>query len=342
MIPPAVVRRPLIGPLWVALAVLGALLSPVLLPLAALASLFTRHRQPLLLWRFGLTYLVYEALVIVACGGLWVLSGFGLWLRRRRFQLWHYRLLGWLLGGILAEVLTTLRLEIEAEPSQAAGRALSEHRKPLILLSRHAGPGDSFLLVYLLLTRYGRLPRIVMKRGLALDPCIDVLCHRLPNALIDTRDGDLCRAQIGELAAGLDRRGVLVLFPEGGNFSAERRQRAITRLWRQGRGRQAAQAERMEHVMAPKPAGALAALASNPEADVIFAAHTGLGRQAFASELFRAPPTDRRLDMRMWLAPAAERPNTEDEQIEWLFDWWKTLDDWIDAQGTESTARAGG
>jgi hypothetical protein len=39
--------------------------------------------------------------------------------------------------------------------------------------------------------------------------------------------------------------------------------------------------------------------------------------------------------MRMWLAPAAERPADPDEQIEWLFGWWKQLDEWIESRGTE-------
>ena len=37
---------------------------------------------------------------------------------------------------------------------------------PLLVLARHAGPGDSFALVDLLLSRYGRRPRIVLKEDL--------------------------------------------------------------------------------------------------------------------------------------------------------------------------------
>jgi hypothetical protein len=38
------------------------------------------------------------------------------------------------------------------------------------VLSRHAGPGDSFLLVHQLLSVYQRRPRVVMKATLQLDP----------------------------------------------------------------------------------------------------------------------------------------------------------------------------
>jgi hypothetical protein len=37
----------------------------------------------------------------------------------------------------------------------------------------------------------------------------------------------------------------------------------------------------------------------------------------------------------MWLAPAAERPSEPDAQVEWLYGWWKRIDEWIEQQGQE-------
>ena len=54
---------------------------------------------------------------------------------------------------------------------------------PLLVLARHAGPGDSFALVELLLSRYGRRPRIVLKEDLLWDPGLDVLLSRLVGLL---------------------------------------------------------------------------------------------------------------------------------------------------------------
>lgn len=339
--PPVLARRLVIIPLWMMLAVVGTLGSPVALAIAALAGALTGSRQPVRLVHFTLSYLLHETAILAACGGLWVASGFGRRMTSERFQAAHYRLMGRLLEGILQDVLGSLRIDIDAEGSPAAEQALRDPHRPLILFSRHAGPGDSFLIINLLVSRYGRRPRIVMKKALALDPCLDLLCHRLPNALLDTTDREACEAQITIMAEGLDGRGVLVLFPEGGNFTPERRRRAILSLWRQGRGAQASQAEAMEHVMAPKPTGALTALAANPSADVIFAAHTGLGRDAYPLEMWRHPPVGHTLHMRMWLAPASERPSDGEAQMDWLFGWWKALDDWIDSQGTEPTQENG-
>jgi hypothetical protein len=37
----------------------------------------------------------------------------------------------------------------------------------------------------------------------------------------------------------------------------------------------------------------------------------------------------------MWLTPVSGRPTERDAQIAWLYDWWKRLDDWVEAQGSE-------
>jgi hypothetical protein len=90
---------------------------------------------------------------------------------------------------------------------------------------------------------------------------------------------------------------------------------------------------RMEHVLPPRPSGTLAALRSNPAADVVFAAHTGLGLAAYPRDIWRNLPIGRTFRTRMWLAPRAEVPMVEDEVAAWLNDWWSRVDDWIDACG---------
>jgi hypothetical protein len=127
----------------------------------------------------------------------------------------------------------------------------------------------------------------------------------------------------------LGKRGVLLLYPEGANFSSERRRSAIARLRRKGEHRAAAEAERMPHVLPPKPAGALAALRGNPGAAVIFAVHTGLGLAAQPRDIYRDMPIGRTLRSHMWLIPAAERPIDPEQQVAWLGDRWKQIDQWI-------------
>ncbi len=312
--PPTSIRRPLTVTTWLLMSAFGLLLSPVLLALAAIWAAIIRRPQPVLLMRFLIAYFARELGVILACGGLWLASGFGAGIRSPRFRRLHYRLLRWFVDGLASRVRELLEIDVSPELSPGVAEAL-QREQPLLFFSRHAGPGDTVLLIDLLLCRYSRLPSVAFKDTLAIDPSVDLFAHRLPNAVLDTSDRAECEARIEEVTAKLDRRGVLVLFPEGANFTVERRSRALRKLWRKGRRREAEKAQQMSHVMPPQPTGALAALRANPNADVIFGAHTGLGLAAFPKDIWRRTPIGRKLKARMWIAPASDRPQDADEQV---------------------------
>jgi 1-acyl-sn-glycerol-3-phosphate acyltransferase len=337
---PTPIRRPLTVTTWLVLSVLCLALSPLLLAVAALVAAFTGRPQPLLFTKLAIAYLARELGVLLACGVLWVMSGFGARMDSERSQRRHLRLLRWFVRGLAEEVVSQLRIRIAADPEPAAAAALAADR-PLLCFSRHAGPGDTVLLVDQLLSRYNRAPSVVFKETLTIDPSVDLIGHRMPHAVLDTSNAADCAAEIRRVASGLAPRGVLVLFPEGGNFTHERRRRALDRLRRKGRRHEADAGEQMTHMLPPHPTGALAALRGNPEADVIFAAHTGLGLAAFPRELWRETPIDRTLKSRMWLVPAADRPSEESAITEWLYDWWKRLDAWVEGQGEEEPASQG-
>jgi 1-acyl-sn-glycerol-3-phosphate acyltransferase len=332
--PPAAVRRPITITAWLAMSIASLLASPVLLILAAVVSAVTRRPQALIFTRLMITYFALELAGLVACGALWLASAGGLLIRTDLFQSLHYRLLRWFVHTFAQRWLALLQIEVTPEEPSDAIRAL-ERDEPLLFFSRHAGPGDTILLIDRLLTDFDRRPRVVFKQTVAIDPCVDLIGHRLPHAVLDTSDKQACEARIEKLAAELDRRGVLLLFPEGGNFTAERHRRAIRNLRRIGRHREAAKAARMPHVLPPHPSGALAALRGNPRADVIFGTHSGLGLAAFPREIWRDPPLGKTFTTQMWLSSAAERPAQPDSQAAWIFDWWERLDAWIDAHGTE-------
>jgi 1-acyl-sn-glycerol-3-phosphate acyltransferase len=331
---PTPIRRPLTITAWLVMSTACLLLSPLLLVLAWLCSIVSRKPQPLIFARLVIVYFGLELATLVACGGLWVASIAGLLMRTAPFQRMHYRLLRWFVHRFAQRWCALLEISVAEGPSPEAVRAL-EADAPLLFFSRHAGPGDTVVLVDLLLTRFDRLPSVVFKETIAIDPSVDLIGHRLPHAILDTAKPDECEARIEEVASELHDRGVLLLFPEGGNFTPERRRRAIRKLWSKDRRREAAQAEHMTHVLPPRPTGALAALRGNPGAGVIFAAHTGLGLAAFPRQLWRAAPFGRTLQTRMWLWPAADRPTDPDEQEAWIYDCWRLIDQWVEDQGTE-------
>lgn len=332
--PRAAVRRPVTVTVWLLASIAVLALSPLLLALAALASALTGRPQVLIFTRLAIVYFALELAVLIACGGLWLAAGGGLLMQTPLLQRLHLALLRQFVHTFKLRWIALLGIGVADEEASEASRAL-EINGPLLFFSRHAGPGDTILLIDRLLTRYRRAPSVVFKERIALDPSVDLIAHRLPHAMLDPRDREASEARIEEVAAGLGERGVLLLFPEGGNFTTERRRRAVRKLRRAGRRREAARADRMDHVLPPRPSGALAALRGNPEAGVVFGVHSGLGLAAFPREIWRQTPLERTFRSVMWLVPAAERPTDPEEQVAWLYDWWKRLDEWVEAQGSE-------
>jgi 1-acyl-sn-glycerol-3-phosphate acyltransferase len=329
MLPPKWVRRVVITPIaWVIIVGLVALM-PVALVIALLASPFGsgRLRAPRVLW-MATVYLAMEAVALVVLLGLWIGSGFGWRLGGPGFQRVHYVLTGLYLRILYGTAQWTLRVRVAVigtDPDIAAPG------KPELVFCRHAGPGDSFLLIHALVNWFDREPRIVLKDTLQWDPVIDVMLNRLPSRFIKLhRTGVAAEDEIAALATGLDDNDALVLFPEGGNFTPDRRLKAIDRLHRLGLHAMAERAERMRNVLAPKPGGTLAALDAAPGAEVIWVAHTGVDRMLTVADVWRELPLETTITMRWWSVDAAEVPKGREERVEWLFDWWARIDQWIE------------
>ncbi len=225
-----------------------------------------------------------------------------------------------------------LRVEVE-EPELTAEERVARLARPVIVLSRHAGPGDSLLLVHQLLSVYGRRPRVVMKATLQFDPSLDVMGNRLPNVFIQGRQmGEhIFTEQIERLARGLDVSGALVIFPEGGNWTPGRWRRGIRRLEAAGRRDLAARARDMPNLLPPRPGGTLTAITACPDADVIFVAHAGLDTIQSMGDVWRRFPIDQVIRARWWRVPFDQVPRAADHeaQVQWLYDWWERIDRWI-------------
>jgi 1-acyl-sn-glycerol-3-phosphate acyltransferase len=205
--------------------------------------------------------------------------------------------------------------------------------RPVIVLSRHAGPGDSVLLVHTLLSLYQRRPRVVMKATLQLDPILDVVANRVPNVFIRHQDAgqQIFTEQIERLASGLGPDGALVIFPEGGNWTPGRWRRGIQRLQDRGRSDLAARARQMPNLLPPREGGVLAAVRACPAADVVFVAHAGLDEMVTAADVWRDLPINQTVVARWWRIPAGEVPRDagHEAQVKWLYDWWQLIDAWI-------------
>ncbi|UJP40466.1 1-acyl-sn-glycerol-3-phosphate acyltransferase [Cellulomonas palmilytica] len=332
-LPPRWVRRVVLAPLVVLLAL-------VVLPIGVLVAAFVgavmtwllpgRLRIVRAFW-MALFYLYWDAVVIVVAFALWVGSGFGWHIRAPAFQRAHYVFAARMLDVLFWQVRWTLRLRIVVEDADLGGVLRG---RPVVVASRHAGPGDSFILVHALLTQFDREPRIVLKDTLQWDPAIDVLLNRLPTQFVTPRaarpsDAPGMSDLVGDLARGLDHDDALLIFPEGGNVTPRRRLGRIEALRSAGRTELAAQAEQMANVMAPHAGGLLSALEAAPDAGVVFIGHTGLDRLVTVADIWRELPMDKQIVMKGWPVQPADVPQAGADQEAWLFDHWRRIDEWI-------------
>lgn len=334
--PPRWLRRLLLQPGFIVLTAAVTVLSPLLLLIAAAISPLASSRlRPLRVALYTLLWMQREVVVILVCLCLWIATPGDMASPRVRER--HYRVMRWFLRSARVSGERILGVTVAVEDDGRADVALRANREPLLVFSRHSGPGDTLYLVELLLDRYGRAPRIVMKEILKLDPCIDLAGARVPNYFVPPpprrRDG-AWEGEISGLAAGLDDRGALLLFPEGGNFSERRRRRRLLALLRRGRRRDAERAVRMRHVIAPEPGGALVALSGAPRASVVLVAHNGLSGLDGGSLLSRAP-MDQVFRIKLWYIDRAAIPEAEEARRQWLLDCWQRIDNWVADHGLE-------
>ena len=336
-LPPRWVRRVVLAPLVFVLCLALIAISPLVLFLAAIVDVFTPGSwRALRMMAFGAFYLVMEVIGLLVLFAMWVWFGFGTRLRTRPAEDAHYRLMAVWLGTMYKAVskLFGIRIHIEERPKPRPG--------PILVFCRHAGPGNSLMLIGTMMIAYNRRPRIVMLAKLQWDPLFDTMGNRLPNRFIkhDKASADRYVDAIGELAKDLGEQDAFVLFPEGRDFTQRLRLRAINYLRQKGFDRHADRAEEMVNVLPPRHRGPLAAIQSAPEADVAFVAHSVLEELGTFKELWRRIPLSDPIDARYWRLPPSEVPSGEHETIEWLYSWWERIDDWIDEHKDEPALTA--
>jgi 1-acyl-sn-glycerol-3-phosphate acyltransferase len=341
------VRRWLRDPLW---PLIAAVLAAVFLLVAVAGGLAWPVTRRARAGRFALLaafYLVLDAGLLVACAALWAAHPVA---GRRDGEQWqraHTALLRGVLGRLRRAAGPLLGFRVLLEEPPVAGWLDSG---PLLLLARHAGPGDSFTLVDLLLSRYHRTPRIVLKQSLQWDPGLDVILNRLGACFLPPAGGHaVLTARLADLARDLRSGDAMLIFPEGRNWTPRRYQRAMARLRRRAYGpgaasrraavdRQAAtDAEQNPNVLPPQPGGVLAVLAARPDLSIVVIAHTGLDDLVTPGQVWRALPLYQRpMTIRWWYVPPGSVPADPAGQYQWLRVQWALVDSWIGARKAQS------
>lgn len=330
-LPPRWLRRVLIDPGVVLVLVVAVLSLPVWLFAALLVSRFVPGNWRILrvAW-FLFLYLAVEVAALVVLFLLWVASGFGWKLRSDLFERAHLRVFGLMLRLVVGSAKRSFKLHVALEepPAQTVGQP---DRTPLLILSRHAGPGDSMLLMDFLVNGYKRRPRIVLKDFLQWDPAVDVILNRIPAAFVPAgrKGGEALIQTIRDLASGMGKDDAFVIFPEGANYTEGRRARSIQKLRDIGRPDLAERADDLAMTLPPRTTGVQSALDAAPtDTGVVFIGHAGLEAFLTPGDIWRAMPIDTTVAARAWQIPAEAIPPA-DELETWIYDNWGEIDRWI-------------
>ena len=319
------VRRLAVTPIVFMFVLAVTVASPALHLVLLLLDLFDRkaHRFTRI-GGLGIAMCVTELVGLVAAFVLWVGSGFGWAIKKPLFQRAHNKVFGWWL-----ELVTrALRVYLGFEFVMPVGERISG---PVLTFARHAGPGDAFLLARTVIQDYGRQLRMLGTSKLLWDPFMNHMVTRLPFHFCDTRPTDPTSdlEAIAEMCSTMGDDSVMIIFPEGGNWTPNRWDQAISKLEEIGKKEFADKASAMPHVLPPRPAGAIAALRARDDVTVVFVGHVGLEDLYSLKQIWANVPLGRKVQAAYWSVPADQIPTESDAILSWLFDQWAQVEAWI-------------
>lgn len=304
---------------------------PLGLVLVAVDLVRLKVRLPLVrLAAFGWCWAWLETAGVAAAAWLW-LTG------RRNDVDAHYRLQRWWAHRLMVALRSTCGITIEVEGAELLGPG------PTVLLVRHSSLADSLLTAWVVTEHAGMRPRVVLKRELLSDPCLDIVGNRLPNCFLDRGAEDAAPglAELAAMGATMDGRSVSIIFPEGTRSNHDKRRRALERIAERDPQR-AARLDGLRHVLPPRPAGTCALVrgARPTGAGVVVGWHVGFdGLDTFAgilTALGREHPP-----IRMRFARVDPPPDDDAAFERWLDDLWCRLDRDVEALGSHPPGRTG-
>ncbi|MGI9577103.1 MAG: 1-acyl-sn-glycerol-3-phosphate acyltransferase [Microthrixaceae bacterium] len=285
-------------------------------PLLAAADLLRgKRRLPMMrLVAFGAAMAWLELAGVTAAGWLWTTG-------RGRSVPANRRLQKWWAQKVMAALERTCGLRPTVEGIEALRSG------PLVLLVRHASLADSLLTAWAVMHGAGMWPRVVMKKELLVDPCLDIVGNRLPNCFVDRAAADSAPelAAIAAMGADMEAEECSVIFPEGTRSNPAKRERAIERIGESDEAR-AERLAALEHLLPPRHSGAVALLSAAPHADVVFGWHAGFeGLDTFGG-IIEAIGSGRRSALIHFDRIDRSEVPTGDEFGPWLDEKWLELD----------------
>ncbi len=321
----------------IALEIVLFVVVTVLLPLLALGAivvdlvLWLRSRKHwmgirlvAMLWWF----LLGEMIALVRMLSIWLLTGgpFGVGSPRRHRGIYVLRV--WWIRHHLGGVRRLFSLRFDIEDLDLAAPA------PALIMMRHASIIDNTLPDALITHNHGIGLRYVIKRELQMIPTIDIGGRWCPTYFVRRGSGDTAgeSAALRSLLHGIGSGESVLIYPEGTRATTAKIARA-KEIIAERRPEISPLANRLQHVLPPRLGGPLALLEEAAgEVDVVFCGHVGFDGFQHISNIWAGGLVGTRIAVRFWRYRGSDVPLTEPEQIEWLYECWQTLDDWVGEQ----------
>ena len=289
-------------------------------------------------WRFPISRLIGFATcwAWLETSGL-VLALFLFFTGRGRSVPAHYALQTWWCRSLIQALGFTVGLQITVEGADNVGPG------PFVALGRHASLADSIMSSWVVASHVGLRPRFVLKKELKMDPCLDILGHRLPNYFVDRESSNVAGELQGieQMAAGLGVKDCAVIFPEGSRANNKKRVRALEKL-RERSPQRAETLAGLKYLIPPKPAGAYALLSAVPEANVLTMWHSGFdGLDTFSGILRHLGRAKAKVHVHVEEISRASIPSGE-AFVTWLDAKWVEMDNAVRRQlGNEANSNPG-
>lgn len=325
--------------IFVALALVFVLL-PVILIITVTLDLFRRSNWAATRFvGFVLVYLIGEAGGILIYITMFIISGRIIGLGQKRLIEWGYVLQRWWGRWMANNTLKLFGIKLDIDEPEDI------HKGPLMLFFRHTAMADTILPGILFTIRHKMRIRHIMKRELLWDPCLDMGATRLPNLFVRRGQSDNAKelAAVTKLMEDVqeDRDGIII-FPEGTRFTPIKRLRVLEKLKERGNEYFIEKAHSLKNMLPPRLGGTLAMLQANSKAYAVFCTHVGFEAATKAVNLLNGKLINATIKIKLWKVPFDKIPKTREEQIQWMFDQWQKMDEWVEkhkSQIREGSAR---
>jgi len=261
---------------------------------------------------------------MVRTATIWVFSPFGMGVDRPKIQSRYSATMTWWTNQLTRVISWAAPLPIdlsELDPELLEGNA--------IVIGRHRSLLDA-ILPATVLGNHGLSTLYVLKADLQWDINIDLVGQRMGHVFVNRSPKNLDNElePIRELAGRIDEESVGVIFPEGTFFNETRKKRAVASLRRRN-AKHADIAETLQYLLPPRPAGTLALLEGAPNADVVILGHVGFEPFGTIGQILGNLGAQHSVIVRAWRFAREHVPTEPSEQIDWLFERWQEMDDWI-------------